>query len=645
MSTTEPIKRNGFTQKIFAPVDVASVVFFRILFGGIMVWWASTYLLNGWVFDYYIAPGFWFSYPGFEWITPWPGEGMFWHFGVLLVLSIFLVLGLFYRVTTVLLFFVYIYIFLLDQAHYLNHHYLVALYTFILIWIPAHRGFSLDALMRPKLRIQITPAWSVWLIRFQMGVVYFFGGISKINPDWLQGEPMRMILGDRTSFPIIGQWFTEEWMVMVFTYGGMVFDLSIVFLLLWKPTRWFGFAWALAFHLLNANLFNIHIFPWFSLGATLMYFAPSWPRDVLRLLKIKFSKVESVPHSQFSPSAIQWAGLVVLGAFVLIQLLLPFRHHLYAGDVRWTGEGDKYSWDMIVHNKEGFGDMRVNDADAHLEMRKLMRQLNQLQVSFMLSDPHMLQQFAHFVGESLKEVGYEDGVRVNVTVSLNGRDPEPIVDPNVNLDQEPLNVVPAPWILPFTEPLPKPEERPKRYWLGGKLHSTHRPGIKVNVDGEFKLLQDLRYSLGQSQNIDGYVFTSMAGDRLKKLLVVQFEGWINPDGAKYNEPSTPLIDVDGWNVHHGGSFASASVLSEQDPVQLVLSQFDIPFWENFSIQRFEFHADDTRRDRVVISYFEDVADSGHSVSELEANNRALWHESVSNEVRQRALSSFKLEQR
>jgi len=645
MANTESTQKNSLVQKIFLPVDVASVVFFRILFGGVMIWWTSTYLLSGWVFDYYIAPGFWFSYPGFEWITPWAGDGMYWHFGALLVLSVFLVLGLFYRATTVLLFFVYLYIFLLDQAHYLNHHYLVALYAFILIWVPAHRGFSLDALMRPKLRIQTTPAWSLWLLRFQMGVVYFFGGISKLNSDWIQGEPMRMILGDRTNFPIIGQWFTEEWMVMAFTYGGMAFDLSIAFLLLWKPTRWFAFAWALAFHLLNANLFNIHIFPWFSLGATMLFFDSSWPRDVLKMLKLKLGKVKPELDSQFSPSPIQWAGIVFLGAFVLIQLVLPFRHHLYAGDVRWTAEGAKYSWDMIVHNKEGFGDMRVNDAEAHAEMQKLMRLLNSRQVAFMLAHPHMLQQFAHFVGDSLKDMGYEDGVRVNVSVALNGRDPEPIVDPNINLDQEPLNVVPAPWILPFAEPLPKPEERPKRYWLSGKVHSTHRPSIKVDVDDEFELLQDLRYSLGQSQNVDGYIFTSMSGDQLEKLLVVQFEGWINPDGAKYNEPSTPTVDVNGWTVHRGGSFASASVLSKQDPVQSVLSQYGISFWEDFSIQRFEFHADDIRRDRVVITYFENVTDSGHSVTELEANNRALWRDAVASEVRQRALSSFKLEKR
>ncbi len=68
------------------------------------------------------------------------------------------------------------------------------------------------------------PAWALWLIRFQVGVPYLYGGFAKINPDWLRGEPIRMWLAGKTSFPILGQLFTQEWMVMLFSYGGLLID-------------------------------------------------------------------------------------------------------------------------------------------------------------------------------------------------------------------------------------------------------------------------------------------------------------------------------------------------------------------------------------------------------------------------------------
>ena len=54
-----------------------------------------------------------------------------------------------------------------------------------MIFIPAHRKFSVDAMLRPSLTTEFAPAWSLWVLRAQMGLVYFFGGIAKLNGDWL----------------------------------------------------------------------------------------------------------------------------------------------------------------------------------------------------------------------------------------------------------------------------------------------------------------------------------------------------------------------------------------------------------------------------------------------------------------------------
>ena len=69
-------------------------------------------------------------------------------------------------------------------------------------------------------------------------------------------------------------------MVYLFSYGGLLLDLFAVPLLLWPRTRNLTYAVTLGFHLMNAQLFNIGMFPWFMICATLLFFPPDWPRRV-----------------------------------------------------------------------------------------------------------------------------------------------------------------------------------------------------------------------------------------------------------------------------------------------------------------------------------------------------------------------------
>ncbi len=69
----------------------------------------------------------------------------------------------------------------------------------------------------------------LWLLRIIVGVPYFFGGIAKINEDWLSGRPLDSWLAERAdTFPILGQFFTETWFVYFFAYSGFLLDLLAV---------------------------------------------------------------------------------------------------------------------------------------------------------------------------------------------------------------------------------------------------------------------------------------------------------------------------------------------------------------------------------------------------------------------------------
>jgi vitamin K-dependent gamma-carboxylase-like protein len=443
------LRQNAVWARLFVPVDIASLVCFRIVFGLILLWEVCRYFQYGWIRDYYIDPAFYFSYYGFDWVRPWPGIGMYLHFAVLGILAICIAAGFRYRLSATLFFLGFTYVFLLDESRWLNHFYLVILVSFLLIFVPAHRAFSVDSLVRPLIRSDTVPAWSPWILRAQIALVYLFGAIAKLNSDWLHGEPMRMWLADRTDFPVIGSLFTQQWMPYFFSYGGLLFDLLFVPLVLWRRTRPVALAVGIMFHLMNSRLFDIGIFPWFMLAANLLFLSPGWPRLLLRLPKLDTSSVAPVvgPRHRLI--------VVALAFYFVVQVLIPLRRYLYPGDVNWTQQGDRFAWRMKLLDVQGEAQFTATDpVSGQTWDVDPLDFIDARQLREMVIRPDMTLQLAHHIADTFRDQGYAQvQVRAQVDVSLNGRDLQPQIDPTIDLAAQPRMLGPASWIMPAPPPL------------------------------------------------------------------------------------------------------------------------------------------------------------------------------------------------
>ena len=438
---------------LFVPVDIASLVYFRIAFGAIMLWQMWRYIDSDWIQRYFLDPDFLFTYLGFAWVQPWPGIGLYIHFYVLAILALFILTGFLYRLSTTLFFLGFTYIFLLEQARYLNHYYLICLVSLLLIFVPAHRNLSLDARLRPRLRSEHVPAWNLWLLRLQMGLVYFFGGVAKINLDWLTGWPLRIWLPERSDVPLIGTLFEEVWMALLFSYSGLLLDLLAMPLLIWKRSRKYAFIALLAFHLLNTRLFNIGIFPWFSIAATLMFFPPDWPRRIFNWPRSK----DTPPTIVRLPSgSVQKIKIGLLSIYLGIQILLPLRHWFYPGNVSWTEEGHRFSWHMKLRDKEADSAFILKDPTTG-ETWEIDPEdyLTERQYRKMSSRPYMALAFAHHLTAQARQEGHgQIEVRAQVWASLNGRTMQHLIDPDTNLAAQPRTLLAAaPWIVPLAKSL------------------------------------------------------------------------------------------------------------------------------------------------------------------------------------------------
>ena len=441
---------------LFEPVDISFLVFFRILFGGILLWEVYRYFTHGWIARYFVEPAVNFTYYGFSWVKPWPGRGMYIHFFVLGLAAACVMVGFLYRLAAPVLFLAFTYVFLLDQTRYMNHFYLVCLISFLMCFLPAERGFSIDALLRRKIRSDVVPAWTLWLLRAQVGIPYFYGGLAKLNSDWIPGgEPMRTWLRPFSAVPEIGAFFKAEWVVYSFVIGGLMLDLLVVPLLLWRRTRLFAFAAAVLFNLINSVIFEIGIFPWLMLGALLIYFPPELLRRYARAFMSpgeEFLDAKPAHETSFTPQRLV-VGL--LAAYLAFQLIFPLRHYLYPGNVSWTEEGHNFAWHMKLRTKSGEAVFTVTHPESGQTWTINPEDyLKSHQVMKVITKPDLLVHFSHFLAEEKRREGYENvEVRGHVMVSLNGRQPQLLIDPNVDLTKEQVSLLPTRWIVPLTTPL------------------------------------------------------------------------------------------------------------------------------------------------------------------------------------------------
>ncbi|MCH2212668.1 MAG: HTTM domain-containing protein [Fuerstiella sp.] len=460
-SVSSPLKNrlvsvsHAVSRQLFVPVDISFLAFFRIVYGLTMLWYASSLIISdeGWIKRLYIDPVFHFTWYGFEWIRPWPGAGMYIHFVVMVALSICVTFGFYYRIAAPFLCACFSYLFLLEQTSYQNHNYLIVLIGLLMAILPAHRAFAVDAIRVPTIRSAAVSAWALWILRIQIGIPYLFGGTAKLSGDWLQGAPIRLLLADKGGYPLIGPYVDQDWMIFFFAWGSLAFDLLVVPLLLWQRTQKTAFILSVAFHLANAALFHISVFPWLMIGATTVFFRPEWPRYLWR--QRRRTAVERVDSSGNGSLSLKKKLIVVgLGAYVSVQLLAPFRHFLYTGNVDWTEEGARFAWRMMLREKK----VRLDFIATHTETGQTVNvnpkpYLARYQ-AVRLQDPDMVLQFSKFLAQQLK-TSPEDQVeiRASMLVSLNGRRPQALIDPKINLAAEHRSLRHKPWILPLKEPL------------------------------------------------------------------------------------------------------------------------------------------------------------------------------------------------
>jgi len=443
------------TQRLWTPIDVASLAAFRVVFGLVMALDSVVHLAYvDWFFPAWefrpVSPG-WEALDAALRIPAQP----------VLILSaiaaLLIALGWATRWSAVLLGVTHGFLFLWDATQFNNHNYLIVL---LCGWIAITRldqDWSVRVILQPACRSQTVPWWYLGIFLFHFALIYTYGAINKLNGDWLQGEPLTLWLATEAHRPVVGPWLLHPAAKYVFAYGGLLFDALITPALCYRRTRPWAILAALLFHYTNSWMFKIGPFPWLMMGSCLLFLEPGTPRRWLNWCRGLTTTAASSPAISSRDATGTWrqpATLSLLGCYLVLQVLLPLRCHLYAGNPEWTEEAKNYSWRMMLSHKDTFlgvivadlatGQIWEVDVREHLSRR-------QMRGKGVWGHPRHMAAYARFLKQQALQRGFQDPyVKVDAIASLNGRPYQYLVDPDIDLSSATATAWQTPaWVVPL----------------------------------------------------------------------------------------------------------------------------------------------------------------------------------------------------
>jgi len=429
---------------LFKQIDNIGLVLFRVVFGLLITIEAFGAIATGWVRRTLVEPPFTFNFIGFDFLQHLQGPGMYYYFGIMGFLGIFVMLGFKYRFSMIAYAVMWTCVYLMQKSSYNNHYYLMMLLCWIMTFLPANRWFSLDVTINPETKSQSMPRWVLLILILQVWIVYTYASVAKFYPDWLDASMAALLMEGRKHYWLIGDILQQNWVHWTIAYTGILFDLLIVPLILWKRTRLLGFIISIFFHLFNSIIFQIGIFPYMSIAFALFFFTPE------TLQKRFLPKKKLYTGNEVIVPKYKNLLVAIFGIYFAFQIGLPLRHWFFKDDVLWTEEGHRLSWRMMLRSKSGFLTVFVVDkAKGERERYNYSSLLGNKQQGSVATKPDIMWQLAQKIKTIEAEKGRDVAVFMDAKVRVNNGIYYPFTDPTIDLAaQEWQPFKHSEWILP-----------------------------------------------------------------------------------------------------------------------------------------------------------------------------------------------------
>jgi hypothetical protein len=392
----------------------------------------------GWVNKVYVEPEFLFTFIGFEWFNRLPD----WFFPIWFITLGFGFIAFSFlkrrRWFDLLILLGWCVTYFAHKSSYNNHHYLYLLLLFYFFISPD----TPTVFNRNRTSHSISKIWRYGFILL-FGIVYFYAAKAKLYPDWLSARVTQMWINPKAHLPFLDWFYGSNWAPYFIAYGGILYDFFVIPALAFKPTRKWALFISIFFHITNSITFEIGTFPYVMIAASVLFFNEE---ELVkgRLFRRWIGLVRTNPAGSRGPSKPLQYALIL---FFSIQIVLPLRHHFYPDTVFWTEEGHRLSWRMMLRSKSGTAHFRIVKPSGEVLYDYPSKVLSSNQMRMLPGHPDYIWQYVQY----LKSVhGSDNEIYGEVRCSLNGRDRQAMVDPQIDLAQVQWHRFKhSDWLMPF----------------------------------------------------------------------------------------------------------------------------------------------------------------------------------------------------
>ena len=179
----------------------------------------------------------------------------------------------------------------------------------------------------------------------------------------------------------------------------------------------------------------------------------------------------------------------------------------------------------------------------------------------------------------------------------------------------------------------KDASQPSRTVKDRVLTSTSLPNIRLKFDKHFKFVGMQKFVLYGRSQAEQFFFVDADGRQIRRMYLIQFEGYLPNTNATYDYNVTKTIDIHGRTyITNTGTVPSVSAVLKQEPESDVaravafLTAKGLHFSESVTYQRFVRLVDDAKRNEFIIVYVEHAPEASSAASQnssKELSTRAL----------------------
>lgn len=196
----------------------------------------------------------------------------------------------------------------------------------------------------------------------------------------------------------------------------------------------------------------------------------------------------------------------------------------------------------------------------------------------------------------------------------------------------------------------RPTSPPRRV-EGQVLTSTALPAIRLKFDEALKFTGKQSFTLHGIAQAEQYYFVEADEQRrIKRMFIVQFEGFLPDNDNTYNYPANKTIRLGEHEyITNAAAVPNVSATLKQNPdtdaaqAAAFLEGKGYRHGEDVMFQRFIRVVDEARRHEFILIYIEDLRGAGFTAADLAKGGRAAeQRDRVFQELQNRALKSLEV---